>query len=43
MVKNPDAIQQEFVFEPIKGFPYLHWKGKQPYTSTQYFPAKSNT
>jgi len=34
--------QQEFVFEPIKGFPYLHWKGKQPYTGTQYFPAKSN-
>ena len=33
--------QQEFQFEPIKGHPYLHWKGKQPYTSTQYFPAQS--
>ena len=33
--------QQIFEFEPIKGFPYLHWKGKQPYTSTQYFPAQS--
>ena len=33
--------QQEFQFEPIKGYPYLHWKGKQPYTSTQYFPAQS--
>ncbi len=35
------AEQQEFQFEPIKGFPYLNWKGKQPYTSTQYFPAQS--
>ena len=33
--------QQIFEFEPIKGFPYLHWKGKEPYTSTQYFPAQS--
>jgi site-specific DNA-methyltransferase (adenine-specific)/adenine-specific DNA-methyltransferase len=32
--------QQVFDFEPIKGFPYLHWKGKRPYTSTQYFPAQ---
>ncbi|MCL2480097.1 MAG: site-specific DNA-methyltransferase [Spirochaetaceae bacterium] len=33
--------QQEFQFEPIKGYPHLNWKGKQPYTSTQYFPAQS--
>jgi len=39
----PSPEQQEFIFESIKGFPYLHWKGKQPYTSTQFFPAKSNT
>jgi len=39
----PPPEQQIFEFEPIKGFPYLHWKGKQPYTSTQFFPAKSNT
>ena len=32
--------QPEFQFEPIKGFPYLHWKGRQPYTSTRYFPAQ---
>jgi len=32
--------QQIFDFEPIKGFPYIHWKGKKPYTSTQYFPAQ---
>ena len=37
----PPPEQQIFEFEPIKGFPYLHWKGKQPYTSTQYFPAQS--
>jgi len=35
--------QQIFGLEPIKpikGFPELHWLGKQPYTSTQYFPAQ---
>ena len=32
-----------FEFEqrnPIKGFPELHWRGKRPYLSTQYFPAQ---
>lgn len=32
-----------FEFEqrkPIKGYPELHWTGKRPYTSTQYFPAQ---
>lgn len=32
-----------FEFEPIKtikGFPELHWTGKRPYKSTQYFPAQ---
>ena len=33
--------QQVFEFEPIKGYPHLNWKGKRPYTSTQYFPAQS--
>jgi site-specific DNA-methyltransferase (adenine-specific)/adenine-specific DNA-methyltransferase len=33
--------QPEFQFEPIKGYPHLNWKGKRPYTSTQYFPAQS--
>ncbi len=27
-------------FEPIKGYPMLSWKGKRPYTSTQYYPAQ---
>lgn len=37
------AQQQEFQFDtlkPIKGYPELHWTGKRPYTSTQYYPAQ---
>ena len=26
--------------EPIKGYPVLHWQGKRPFTSTQFFPAQ---
>ena len=32
-----------FEFEmrkPIKGYPELHWTGKRPYHSTQYYPAQ---
>lgn len=35
--------QMAFEFEqrkPIKGYPELHWTGKRPYTSTQYYPAQ---
>lgn len=35
--------QMTFDFEqrkPIKGYPELHWTGKRPYTSTQYYPAQ---
>ncbi|MFQ7244151.1 MAG: site-specific DNA-methyltransferase [[Eubacterium] siraeum] len=37
--------QLTFEFQPakrpsIKGFPELHWTGKRPYTSTQYYPAQ---
>ena len=35
--------QITFEFEkrnPIKGYPELHWTGKRPYTSTQYYPAQ---
>lgn len=35
-VKNVDG----FEFEPIKGYPMLNWRGKRPFTSTQYFPAQ---
>jgi DNA modification methylase len=29
-----------FKFEPIKGYPMLQWKGKRPFTSTQFYPAQ---
>ncbi len=35
--------QLSFEFEPkkvIKGYPELHWMGKRPYKSTQYYPAQ---
>lgn len=35
--------QLSFEFEQrktIKGYPVLHWTGKRPYTSTQYYPAQ---
>lgn len=34
---------ETFEFEkrkPIKGYPELHWTGKRPYHSTQYYPAQ---
>lgn len=30
----------EYKFEPIKGFPMLNWRGKRPFTATQFFPAQ---
>ncbi|MDR5659976.1 site-specific DNA-methyltransferase [Serpentinicella sp. ANB-PHB4] len=29
-----------YKFEPIAGFPMLHWKGKRPFEATQYYPAQ---
>jgi adenine-specific DNA-methyltransferase len=34
-----DSVE-EYKFEPIKGYPMLNWKGKRPFTSTQYYPAQ---
>lgn len=34
-----DSVE-EYRFEPIKGYPMLHWKGKRPFSSTQYYPAQ---
>ncbi|MFT3920040.1 site-specific DNA-methyltransferase [Cloacibacterium sp.] len=34
-----DTIE-DYKFEPIKGYPMLHWKGKRPFTSTQFYPAQ---
>lgn len=31
---------EEYRFEPIKGYPMLHWKGKRPFQSTQFYPAQ---
>lgn len=30
----------DYQFEPIKGYPMLHWHGKRPFTSTRYYPAQ---
>jgi site-specific DNA-methyltransferase (adenine-specific) len=37
--KKLDTIEK-YEFEPIKGYPMLHWKGKRPFTSTQFYPAQ---
>ena len=37
--KKMDTVE-EYQFEPIKGYPMLHWKGKRPFSSTQYYPAQ---
>lgn len=37
--KKLDTVE-EYKFEPIKGYPMLHWKGKRPFHSTQYYPAQ---
>jgi DNA modification methylase len=34
-----DSIET-YKFGPIKGYPMLSWKGKRPFTSTQYYPAQ---
>lgn len=34
-----DSVE-EFKFEPIKGYPMLNWRGKRPFTSTQFYPAQ---
>jgi DNA modification methylase len=31
---------EDYKFEPIKGYPMLHWKGKRPFESTQFYPAQ---
>lgn len=31
---------EKYEFEPIKGYPMLNWRGKRPFTLTQYYPAQ---
>ena len=40
---TPDNITtnvERYEFGPIKGYPMLNWRGKRPFTSTQYYPAQ---
>lgn len=37
---QPLTTVDGYQFEPIKGYPMLQWKGKRPFTSTQYYPAQ---
>jgi DNA modification methylase len=34
------TIVDKYEFGPIKGYPMLNWRGKRPFTSTQFFPAQ---
>jgi len=36
---QPTTVEA-YQFEPIKGYPMLHWRGKRPFTSTHYYPAQ---
>jgi len=39
--QDDNQLQVEtYEFEPIKGYPRLHWKGKRPFRSTNYYPAQ---
>ncbi len=40
--RSIDKIEniENYKFEPIKGYPMLHWKGKRPFYSTQFYPAQ---
>jgi len=35
-----ETTVEDYKFEPIKGYPMLQWKGKRPFTSTQFYPAQ---
>jgi len=38
--KKGETNVEHYEFEPIKGYPTLNWKGKRPFTSTQFYPAQ---
>lgn len=33
-------VSVEYTFDPIKGYPMLQWRGKRPFTATQFYPAQ---
>lgn len=37
--QNTTSVE-DYRFQPIKGYPMLNWRGKRPFTSTQYYPAQ---
>ncbi len=38
---SPDSIDvNSYKFQPIRGYPMLNWRGKRPFSSTQFFPAQ---
>lgn len=37
---QPMESVEQYQFEPIKGYPMLQWRGKRPFSSTQYYPAQ---
>jgi len=37
---SPIDHVEQYSFEPIKGYPMLNWRGKRPFTATQYYPAQ---
>lgn len=39
-IKEQEESVEQYEFEPIKGYPMLNWRGKRPFTSTQYYPAQ---
>lgn len=40
-IRDADIDNVEgFTFDPIKGYPMLSWRGKRPFTSTQFYPAQ---
>lgn len=38
--EQQDSRVEDYKFEPIKGYPMLNWRGKRPFTSTQFYPAQ---
>lgn len=38
--ETEDTKVDGYKFAPIKGYPMLNWRGKRPFTSTQFYPAQ---
>lgn len=37
---NGTTNVEKYELEPIKGYPMLSWRGKRPFTATQFYPAQ---